>query len=132
MKKENQNGFTLIELMIVVVIVAILASLAMSNYGDSVMRSKRTDAKDALTSMAVSLEKCKALYGLYDDKCSIKTGVSKTSSEGLYTVTPTVTADKASFTLTAVPVTGKSQENDTACSSITLTNLGIQLPTACW
>ncbi len=131
MKKPFQPGFTMIELMIAVVIVAILASLAMSNYGDSVLKTKRTDAKDALTSMAVSLEKCKAIYGVYDDRCSIKNGGSKTSPEGLYTVSVSVPRNTA-FTLTATPVAGKSQAKDTNCNSMTLNNLGVQLPVDCW
>jgi type IV pilus assembly protein PilE len=130
-KKPFQSGFTLIELMIAVVIVAILASLAMSNYGDSVVKSKRTDAKDALTSMAASLEKCKAMYGKYDGNCSIKDESSKTSPEGLYTVSVSVT-DNTAFTLTATPVEGKSQARDTDCKSMTLNNLGVQKPIACW
>jgi prepilin-type N-terminal cleavage/methylation domain-containing protein len=44
---KNQNGFTLIEVMIVVVIVAILAAIAIPSYQDSIRKTRRADAKEA-------------------------------------------------------------------------------------
>lgn len=51
-KGARQQGFTLIELMIVVVVVAILAALAFPQYRDYVLRSNRAVAKSALTQIA--------------------------------------------------------------------------------
>ena len=42
---KKQRGFTLIELMIVVAIVAILASIALPAYNSSVTKSRRADAR---------------------------------------------------------------------------------------
>jgi type IV pilus assembly protein PilE len=52
-----QRGFTLIELMIILVIVAILAVLVLPSYQGVVMKARRTDAKAALTTAAQSLER---------------------------------------------------------------------------
>jgi type IV pilus assembly protein PilE len=132
-KKSYQEGFSLIELMIVVVIVAILSYVAVANYGDNALRSKRTDARNTLLTTSASLEKCKTIYGAYNNaSCSIQGGDTITSPEGLYTITVTVSS-ATNFSLSAAPITGESQEND-ACQTITLNYLGVQGGTTadCW
>ena len=51
-----QRGFTLIELMIVVAIIAILASIAIPSYRDYVTRGKLTEAHSTLAGMSVRME----------------------------------------------------------------------------
>ena len=54
--KQRQTGFTLLELMIVVGLIAVLASIAMPAYTDYVTRSKIADATSALAQGQVAME----------------------------------------------------------------------------
>ena len=54
--KTMQKGFTLIELMIVVAIIGILASIVMPNYTDYVNRARATEATSALADMRIRME----------------------------------------------------------------------------
>ena len=54
---KTQKAFTLIELMVVVAIIGIMASIAYPNYQDSVRRSRRADAKGALLGFANAMER---------------------------------------------------------------------------
>ena len=52
MNRRNNSGFTLIEIMIVVCIIAILAALAIPSYQRYVLRSYRVEARNALQEIA--------------------------------------------------------------------------------
>ena len=67
MNYRNQQGFTLIELMIVVVIVAILASLSYPSYREYVRRSARAEAKAALLENAQFMERNFTAANRYDE-----------------------------------------------------------------
>lgn len=55
--KKNQSGFTLIELMIVVSIVAILGAIAYPSYLDSVRKGKRAEGRTALLELLQQQER---------------------------------------------------------------------------
>ncbi len=133
MNKKFHPGFTLIEVMIVAAIVAILASLAMSYYGDNVISARRTDGRSALLNNAARLEKCKATYGSYNHgNCPALVN----SADGYYNITENVATTATTFNLVATP-TG-SQASDADCATIILDNLGQQTGTGanwateCW
>ena len=131
---KHSRGFSLIELLIVVAIVVLLASVSMAYFGDNVIRAKRTEARSALAETAGSLEKCKSIYGGYN-AASCNVTLPFTTETNLYTITAVVAA--STFTLTATPVAGQQQANDADCTSFTLTNTGIKGATGadtsdCW
>jgi type IV pilus assembly protein PilE len=55
---NKSRGFTLIELMVVVVVIAVLSALAVPAYQDYVIRAKITQAISGLSSRQVKMEQC--------------------------------------------------------------------------
>ncbi|MBK1723733.1 type IV pilin protein [Thiocystis violacea] len=142
---RGRGGFTLIEVMITVAIVAILAAIAYPSYTEYVLRSNRADAKAALLEDAQFLERnytetSPPTYATDTAGNAVTLPITQSPRSGtaLYTLSAT-TLTATTFTLTAAPVAGGRMAGD-KCASFTLNNFGQKAlsgtPTAtvqdCW
>ncbi len=128
-RKENR-GFTLIELMIAVAVVAILAVVALPSYAEYVKRGTRADAQSFL--MEVSLRQQQRLV---DRRAYAATlgdlGMSVPSSiAGKYSVSISAPAVvPPTFTVTAAPQGAQTTEG---CGTLTVNSNGTRSPAKCW
>jgi len=144
MKYKAERGFTLIELMIVVVIIGILATFANSSYQNSVRKARRGDAKAALLELAQLMERNYTEANRFDQDpagTAIALGTNlgfntspNTGGSTFYNLSFATLASQ-SFTLQAVPVS--PQTKDTRCMTLTLSNTGARAAstgnnTECW
>ncbi len=103
--RKKRSGFTIIELMIVIVIVAILVALAYPSYINYVRKAKRGEAQQLLLNWAINQEIWRSNNTLYtatlvpvhDDYGFSASNVSATT-----------------YTLQAAAASGNDQENDKA------------------
>lgn len=113
---KKTRGFTLIELMIVVAIVAILAAVAIPSYQQYIQKSRRVDAKETLTRMAALQERFFFQNSAYTTDINDLGG--ETSPEGWYRITMPVVTD-STFTIIATAI-APPQSNDTRCRSFSI------------
>lgn len=111
----STRGFTLIELMIVVVVIGILAAIAYPSYQNYVLRSGRVDAMSSLLNHAQALDRCFTRQNTYVG-CP---NIPGTSQDELYDLSATI--DATTYLLTAEPA-GR-QERD-RCEEFTLDHRG--------
>ena len=114
----TNRGFTLIELMIVVVVVGILAAIAIPSYSNYVDRATRADAKSSLLAAAQLLERCYTLNNSYNG-CTIP----NESDDGFYSIAFTAPTS-TTYLLTATPLGRQLARDGTRCSSFTFDHRG--------
>lgn len=120
-KNAWARGFTLIELMIVVAIVAVLVAIAYPSYQRYLMRARRSDAHEMLMRMAAAEERYYTNYNVYAKTADLGMGATPVSEKGYYQVVVTPAAPDQTFTLTATPQ--GNQAGDT-CAELVLTDTG--------
>ena len=118
------TGFTLIELMIAMVIMAILAAMALPAYQGQVNDSRRGDAQTALMQMHMSQENYRLQNITYGAAADIAIPASDFYTFSVSNVSATT------FTLTAKAK--GSQTNDTGCTTLTLDESMNRTPANCW
>lgn len=130
---KNVKGFTLIELMIVVTIVAILAAVAIPQYSQYVVRGNRTAAQAYMMDVATREKQYLLDARSYTDNLTtLGMGTTPTDVSRNYTITINVpVATTPSFTITATVVPGSKQAiaND---GNLTLTDAGVKGPSGKW
>ena len=102
---RNMSGFTLIELMIAVVVVAILTAIALPSYQEYVTRGKITEATSNLADMRVKLEQFFQDNRTYIGACVAGTTAPLPTGTKYFTFTcPAATLTATTFTVTATGV----------------------------
>lgn len=123
------QGVTLLELIVVLTIVAILAVVGFPSYQTYLVESRRTDAINALRSNQLTIENYMQQNGTTPTSGSIT--LITTSEAGYYNIAYTQVSS-SSYKLVATAVSGKSQANDSGCTTITLiSEMDTIYPTSC-
>ena len=134
--KQNNSGFTLMELMIVIVVVSILAAIAVPSYQDYVTRSRRSDAKAGITEVQLAEEKWRANNTAYTTAIVADLGLTIDSPDDYYDLSVTA-ADATTYTIRATADPSEAQKNDSTCVWMEINHNGTKTsspgsPDECW
>ena len=141
--KNSQAGFTLVELMVVVMVIAILASVAIPSYSGYVTDARRQGAAQEILTIASRQEQhfldnkayATSLTQLGYSAQPIGTNenggyVGATDASAMYTfaitsTTATTSGTIRAYTISAIPK-GSQLSRDTECGTLTLTEAGVK------
>lgn len=118
--KNSQQGFTMVEAMITIVILSIVVSLAVPSYYQYVVRTNRAEAIDGLLAASSCQERIFIRTNAYNgDQCEGAT------ENGHYAITVTLPdGNNQNFVATATP---QGMQTDDSCGALTLSDTGVKV-----
>lgn len=123
-RSKTESGFTLVELVIVMAILAIIAAIVVPSYQKYVERARRVEGREMLQRIASAQERFYTNRNRYTNDMTTNAGLNlatTTSEGGYYAVTILVAADGQSYTLTATP---QGTQTEDKCANLTVNNVG--------
>lgn len=140
-KRRRAAGFTLVEVVIVVLIISVLAAIAYPAYQDSVVKARRGAAKTCLLESESFMQRFYTTNLRYDQSLAgvavaLPVCAAGTDVTNHYTVALTAVAARA-YTLTATP-RGLQLAKDTQCGTLSVDSAGVKTKTGsdsldyCW
>jgi type IV pilus assembly protein PilE len=138
-RKSRAGGFTLIELMITVAIVAILAAVAYPSYTRYVVRSNRAAAQAYMLELTGLQQRylldARAYAGSLGALLGTSTAPASVTANYTLSVAPKAGIATPSFVITATPI-GNQLSRDTICGTLTIDEAGAKTAsgtgTSCW
>ena len=143
---QKSSGFTLIELMVVLVILSIVTVYAYTSYRKSIVESRRAEAHKELLALQLDQERFRSQNPAFANMTVLCTNATTAcgsaaaitafmkgtyDASGYYDVT-IQSANATTYVLRAVPTTKGKQNKDTNCAQIELNNNSDKTPAACW
>ena len=130
MTMTKNKGFTLIELMIVVVILGVIAAIALPAYQGYAERARRADAKTSLLGLQMAMEKLRANCAFYAqnigssmvcgvDSANTTVAWDTTSNENYYNIA--IVPGSASSSAYSIQATPTGIQSNDGCGTFTIT-----------
>ena len=133
--KNKRSGFTIIELMIVLVIVALLLALAYPSYINYVRKARRGEAQQLILNWSINQEIWRSNHTAYAPISNDPLVGMPAPTHDDYTfdfsVAPTATAYTLQGNARNDQVNDKARDG-TPCTNLTLDQSGVKVEAACW
>lgn len=120
------RGFTLLELMVVVAIVGVLATIAMVSYSNYGFRARRAEGREMLMRLASAQERYFTNFNRYGSLADLQFGANVQSDRGSYTMSVVLADADQTFSLRAAPAGRQASDR---CGVLTINNVGLKGPT---